>query len=239
MRSAADPTESGRSLAHHPGVRPAVADFRRAWCTAPAGRASFPAMRRTLTALYFASALLAVSACQQEKKDLLALPAAYDPAATELTFNKKNLEAFNLMSPDARRQHIKELKETPGSFTGQAIFQSGNGLAPTVEDSQHGSYEVFAHVPDPVLYEITIDYQVFTTPELGRPLAPNKAIAFRGTLVDLRFEDETKPRKMTIRVKADHLETLTEKSPPGPPAAGSPAGSPPAGAPAAPAAPAP
>ena len=197
-------------------------------------------MRRTLTALYFASALLAVG-CQQEKKDLLALPAAYNPAATELTFNKKNLEAFNLMSPDARRQHVKELKETPGSFSGQAIFQSGNGLAPSVEDSQHGSYEVFAHVPDPVLYEITIDYQIFTTPELGRPLAPNKAIAFRGTLVDLRFEDETKPRKMTIRVKADHLETLTEKSPTGAPAA---AGSPTPGAaapadPAAPAAPAP
>lgn len=174
-------------------------------------------MRRTLTALYFASALLAVTACQQEKKDLLALPAAYDPAATELTFNKKNLEAFNLMSADARRKHVKELKESPGSYTGQAIFQSGNGLAPTVEDSQHGSYELFAHVPDPVLYEITIDYQVFTTPEYGRPLAPNKPIAFRGTLVDLRFEDETKPRKLTIRVKADFVETLTEKSPAGPP----------------------
>jgi hypothetical protein len=191
-------------------------------------------MRRTLTALYFASALLAVTACQpSEKKDLLALPAAYDPAATELTFNKKNLEAFNLMSADARRKHVKELKETPGSFTGQAIFQSGNGLAPTVEDSQHGAYEVFAHVPDPVLYEITINYQIFTTPELGRPLAPNKAIAFRGTLVDLQFEDETKPRKLTIRVKADHLETLTEKSPPGPPGA-APAGAA-APAPAAPA----
>lgn len=193
-------------------------------------------MRRTLTALYFASALLAVTACQSaEKKDLLALPAAYDPAATELTFNKKNLEAFNLMSEDARRKHLKELKETPGSYTGQAIFQSGNGLAPNVEDSQHGAYEVFAHVPDPVLYEITINYQIFTTPELGRPLAPNKAIAFRGTLVDLEFEDTTKPRKLTIRVKADHLETLTEKTPPGPPGAAPAGAAAPTPAPAAPA----
>lgn len=189
-------------------------------------------MRRSLNALFFASALLAVTACQQEKKDLLALPAAYDPAATELTFNKKNIEAFNLMSKDARRQHVKQLKESPGSFTGQAIFQNGNGLGPDVEDSQHGAYELFAHVPDPVLYEITIDYQIFTTPELGRPLAPHHAIAFRGTLIDLRFDDETKPRKLTMRVKADHVETITEKTPAGPPAAAAAPAAAPAPAPA-------
>lgn len=172
---------------------------------------------------------LTMTACQQEKKDLLALPAAYNPAGADLTLNKKNLEAFNLMSKDARRQHLKQLKETPGSFSGQAIFQSGNGLAPTVEDSQHGAYELFAHVPEPPLYEITIDYQIFTTPELGRPLAPNHALQFRGTLVDLRFEDETKPRKITVRVKADSVETITDKTVAGAPAI----------APAAPAAPAP
>ena len=163
-------------------------------------------MRRALPVLHamsMASALLALTTtavvtagCQQEKKDLLALPKAYDPAGADLTFNKKNLEAYNLMSKDARREHLKMLKETPGSFTGQAIFQSGNGLAPTVEDSQYGAYELFAHVPDPVLYEITFDYQVFTTPELGKPLAPNFPFAFKGTLVDLDFHDETKPRRM-------------------------------------------
>ena len=165
---------------------------------------------------------LAMTACQQEKKDLLALPAAYNPAGADLTLNKKNLEAFNLMSKEARRQHLKQLKETPGSFSGQAIFQSGNGLAPTVEDSQHGAYELFAHVPDPPLYEITIDYQIFTTPELGRPLAPNHPLQFRGTLVDLRFEDETKPRKMTVRVKADSVETITDKTVAGAPAPAAP-----------------
>jgi hypothetical protein len=172
-------------------------------------------MRRSLTALFFTSALLAVTACQQEKRDLLALPAAYNPVEAELTFNKKNLEAFNSLSADARKARVKELKETPGSFSGQAIFQSGNGLASTVEDSQHGEYELFAHVPDPVLYEITIDYQIFTTEALGRPLAPNKPIAFRGTEIDLRYEDESKPRKMTIRLKADNVETITEKTPVG------------------------
>ena len=181
------------------------------------------ALGLTMTALGAAASFS--WACQQEKKDLLALPAAYDPAGADLTLNKKNLEAFNLLGKDARRKHVKQLKETPGSFAGQAIFQSGNGLAPTVEDSQHGAYELFAHVPDPILYEITIDYQIFTTPELGRPLAPNHAISFRGTLIDLRFEDETKPRKLTMRVKADSVETITDKTV--------------ASAPAAPAAPAP
>ena len=202
-------------------------------------------MRRTLTALFSPSARRALAAagltlaavgltstaagCQQEKKDLLALPPAYQPAAAELTFNKANLEAFNLMSKDARRQHIKDLKGTPGSFSGQAIFQSGNGLAPTVEDSQHGAYELFAHVPDPVLYEITIAYQIFTTPELGRPLAPNHPISFRGTLIDMRYDDATKPRAMTIRVKADSVEAITDKTPVG---AGAPAPAAPAAAPA-------
>ena len=54
-------------------------------------------MRRTLPALSplrLASALLAASTaifvasgCQQEKKDLLALPKGYDPAGADLTFN--------------------------------------------------------------------------------------------------------------------------------------------------------
>jgi len=115
-------------------------------------------MRRSLFALFFTSALLSVTACQQEKKDLLALPAAYNPKDAELTFNKKNLDAFNTMNEAARKQHIKTLKETPGSFSGQAVFEAGNGLSKTVEESQHGEYELFAHVTDPVLYEITIDY---------------------------------------------------------------------------------
>ena len=50
-------------------------------------------MRRSLTALFFTSALLAVSTgCNQPKKDPLALPSAYNPREADLTFNKKNLE---------------------------------------------------------------------------------------------------------------------------------------------------
>ena len=67
-------------------------------------------MRRSLFALFFTSALLSVTACQGEKKDLLALPAAYNPKHADLTFNKKNLEAFNLMNEAGRKAHIKALK---------------------------------------------------------------------------------------------------------------------------------
>jgi len=186
-------------------------------------------MRRSLFALFFTSALLSVTACQSEKKDLLALPAAYNPKDADLTFNKKNLEAFNLLSDDARREHVKGLKETAGSFSGQAVFEAGNGLAPTVEEAQYGDWEVVAHVDTPVLYEITIDYTIYTSAALGRILAPNKAIAFKGTLLDLRYDSQGKPRKLTIKVKADTLETITDKTAPTTPAAG----------PAAPAAPAP
>lgn len=186
-------------------------------------------MRRSLFALFFTSALLSVTACQQEKKDLLALPAAYNPKEADLTFNKKNLEAFNLMNEAERKKHVKVLKETQGSFTGQAVFEAGNGLAPTVEEAQYGDYEVFAHVSDPVLYEITIDYQIFTTTALGKPLAPNKAIAFKGTVLELRYDSDAKPRKLTIKLKADDVQTITDKTPAAAPAA---APAPPAPAPA-------
>ncbi|WAS97489.1 hypothetical protein [Nannocystis punicea] len=171
-------------------------------------------MRRSLTALFFTSALLAVSGCSQPKKDLLALPAAYDPQGADLTFNKKNLESFNSMKPQERDDFVKSLQEKPGSFRGQAVTEAGNGLAAGVEGSEHGAWETFAHVTEPVLFEITIDYRIFSTEELGRPLGRNLPISFTGTLVDLRYDAESKPRKLTIQVKADSMALITDKTTP-------------------------
>lgn len=170
-------------------------------------------MRRSLTALFFTSALLAVTGCDQPKKDLLALPAAYNPQGADLTFNKKNLEAFNLMKPAERDAFVKELQDKPGSFRGHAVTEAGNGIAAGVEGSEHGAWETFAHVTDPVLYEITIDYHIYSTEELGRPLGRNLPISFSGTLIDLRYDAEAKPRKLTVRVKADAMELITDKTP--------------------------
>lgn len=171
------------------------------------------AMRRSLTALFFTSALLAVSGCNQPKKDLLAHPAAYNPQDADLTFNKKNLDAFNMMKPEERKAFEKELQGKPGSFRGQAVVEAGNGLAAGIEGSEHGDWEVAAHVTEGVLYEITIDYQIYTTEALGRPLGRNVPVAFTGTLIDLRFEDEKKPRKLFVKVKADSIELITDKTP--------------------------
>ncbi len=170
-------------------------------------------MRRSLTALFFTSALLAVTGCNQPKKDLLAPPTAYNPRDADLTFNKKNLEAFNLMKPAERDAFVEDLKGKPGSFKGMAITEAGQGLAAGVAGSEHGAYETFAHVTDPVLYEITIDYQIFSSEELGKPLGRNLPVSFSGTLVDLRYDAEAKPRKLTIQVKADKLDLITDKTP--------------------------
>lgn len=169
-------------------------------------------MRRSLTALFLTSALLAVAGCEP-KKDLLALPAAYNPRDAELTFNKKNLETFNALKETERDAFIQELKGKTGSFKGQAVTEAGNGIADGVEGSEHGKWETFAHVTDPVLYEITIDYRIFSTEELGRPIGRVLPISFSGTLVDLRYDAQAKPRKLTIQVKADTLELITDKSP--------------------------
>src|SRR5690606_21582487 len=132
-----------------------------------------------------------------------ALPAAYNPQDADLTFNKKNLESFNFLSPKERDAFVEELKSKPGAFRGQAVTEAGNGIGEGVDGAEHGAWETFAHVDDPVLYEITIDYRIFSTEELGRPLGRSLPIAFTGTLVDLRYDAEAKPRKLTIGVKAD------------------------------------
>ena len=90
------------------------------------------------------------------------------------------------------------------------LVLAGNGLAETVPDFEFGEYEVTAETKDPVLFEIKIEYKVFTTEEMGKKLQPHRPLEFKGTLIDLRYESESKPRKLYVRVKADELATLTK-----------------------------
>ncbi len=175
-------------------------------------RASVPPMSRALSLMLIAASLTLTPACvdKSAEPDFLKLPAGYDPVESELTFNKANTLQFNTMTPKERDAFVADLKAAEGSFRGQALVQSGNGLAETVEDSQYGDYEVMAAVPDPVLFEITIDYQIFTTRELGKALTPHGPVEFTGTLVDLRYDADAKPRKLTLRVKADTLQNITK-----------------------------
>lgn len=169
-------------------------------------------MSRALSLLMIAASLALTPACVDKKAEpeWMKLPPGYNPVESELTFNKVNLEKFNAMTPKERSAFVSDLKAAEGSFRGQAIFDSGNGLAETVEDSQYGDYEVMAAVPDPVLFEITIDYQIFTNEAMGKALTPHGPIEFSGTLVDLRYDAESKPRKLVLRVKADNVQNITK-----------------------------
>ena len=159
-----------------------------------------------------AATLALTPACVDKKAEpeWMKLPPGYNPAEADLTFNKVNLEKFNNMNQKERSAFVSDLKAAEGSFRGQALVQSGSGLAETVEDSQYGNYEVMATVPDPVLFEITIDYQLFTAEALGKALTPHGPVEFSGTLIDLRFDSESKPRKLVLRVKADNIQNITK-----------------------------
>jgi len=166
---------------------------------------------RALTSTALAVALLAISACENKpggQPDFMKLPESYDPAGADLTFNKQRLEEFNFLDAEARQAFIEELEGKKGAFKGQAVFKAGAGLGENIEESKYGEWELAATTKDPVLYEIIIDYDVYTTKDVGRPIAPNKAIEFTGTLVEFDYQDENKPRRIDIKVKADEIKVL-------------------------------
>lgn len=170
-------------------------------------------MRTTNLAL---AALLAtgisLTGCDKRSQanDILALPSSYDPAGAELTFNKAGLTEFNALEPSERDALVAKLSATPGSYTGQALVRGSAGLGEAMPDHVHGDWEVMATTRTPVLYEIVINYSIFTTPAVGRPLAENRAVAFTGTLISVDFKDDAKPRSLTLKVKADSITPLVD-----------------------------
>jgi len=77
-----------------------------------------------------------------------------------------------------------------------------------MDDSQYGKHEIAAHVPEPVLYEMTIEYLLFSDQDFYKGVPPGAHIEFTGTLVDLEFQDSAKPRKLLMKVKASSVERL-------------------------------
>lgn len=158
------------------------------------------------------AALLLLPACQPSGKDeqpeWQKPPASYDVKGADLTFNAKRLDEFNSMSSSEREAHVEQLKATEGSFKGQAIFQHGSELGEAMDDAQYGKHEIAANVPDPVLYEITLEYLLFSDQDFHKGVPPGTHIQFTGTLVDLEYQDSAKPRKLTMKVKASSVERL-------------------------------
>ena len=170
-------------------------------------------MRAALPAVALVCAGLIGAACLPDKTkepEWQKPPASFSPQDAELTFNKKQLEAFNSMSGSEREAHLQALRDKPGSFKGQATFQRAAELSEAMDDFEHGRFEVYATLPDPVLYEITVEYTLFANEEIGKGLPPGTHIEFTGTLADLSYQDESKPRKMEIKVKDAKVEVLKD-----------------------------
>lgn len=168
---------------------------------------------RSLAAVAVACTAFLGTACVPDKDkepEWRKPPKSFDPIGAELTFNAKNLEAFNAMSGSEREAHLSELMGKAGSFKGQAVFKRATELGDKMDDAQWGRYEIYAVVPDPVLYEITIEYHLFSEQDLSTKLPPNGYIEFTGTLAEMAFQDESKPRKMEIKVKADSVNVLSD-----------------------------
>jgi hypothetical protein len=153
---------------------------------------------------------LACKSKEHEEPQWLAPPKSYDPKGADLTFNEKNLEAFNSLSVDERTAHLDKLKAATGSFKGQATFRRQEELADSMDDRVYGRYDVWATVVDPVFLEVTVEYHLFSETQLISGLATATPIEFTGTLVDLVYLDQAKPRKMEIKVKADAINRLQD-----------------------------
>ena len=176
-------------------------------------RAAPCSLDRLALASLCACMTLAPLGCKSTKHEdakWLAPPKSYDPKGAELTFNEKNLEAFNTLSADERAAHIDKLKGATGTFKGQATFRRQEELADTMDDRVFGRYDVWATVVEPVFLEITLEYHLFSETQLISGLATATPIEFTGTLVDLVYLDQAKPRKMEIKVKADAINVLQD-----------------------------
>lgn len=149
-------------------------------------------------------ALLLAAGCPSEpnkESKLLQAPKSWDVKKDDLTFGAKNLEAFNAMSEEEREAHVEALKGQPGSFKGQARFQRLTELGEQIEDRKYGQYDAWATVEEPVLFEITIEYHLFAPEKIGDGFPPGTYIEFTGTLADVVYNADSKPRKLEVKVK--------------------------------------
>lgn len=167
---------------------------------------------RTSIFLLAAALGLSASACkpsaEQPKPDWLKQPASYQPAAAPtLTFNKAGLEKYNFMDTKEREAFVAQLIQNKDSFEGQAIVKAGTGVSAHVPEHKFGTWEITARAEE-ILYEISINYALYTTPELGRGIARNRAVQFRGTVIGVEYQGSNKPRELTVRVKVSEIKAL-------------------------------
>lgn len=169
--------------------------------------------RRLWLAAPLAAAVLGVVGCKTNKHadaEWMAPPKSYDPNGADLTFNTKNLDAFNTMSPDERAAHLDALKAAKGQFKGMGMYQRQEELTDKIDDRQYGKYDIWIAVKDPVYLEITVEYHVFFDEPQLTGLAANMPVEFTGTFLDMVYEDQAKPRRMELKIKGDAINVMKD-----------------------------
>lgn len=159
----------------------------------------------------FAGSLGSSTACIPDKhkeSEFLKPPASWTPKDDSMTFGTKTVDAFNSMSSSERDAFIEDLKGKPGSYKGQAQFERSSELTEGIPDAKYGKFEATAYVHDPVLYEITLEYQLFSNEKIGHGFPAGTYIQFSGTLADFEYREDAKPRKLVIKVKDASVERL-------------------------------
>jgi hypothetical protein len=157
--------------------------------------------------------LVSGAGCKSNKYEdvkWMAPPKSYDPKGVELTFNTKNLDAFNTMSADERAAHLDALKAAKGQFKGQGLYQRQEELTDKIDDRQYGKYDVWVTIAEPVYLEITVEYHIFFEEKQLESLGANMPVEFSGTYLDMIFEDQAKPRKLEIKVKGDSINVMKD-----------------------------
>lgn len=164
----------------------------------------------SLAALLVLSVAVGPLGCDSSKDgpDWQKAPERFDVQGDDLTFGKKNLEAFNKMGSGERAAHIDALKSKPGSFKGQGRFQVVSEIGANLSDHELGQYEASVLVEEPVLYEITIEYNLLSNEKIGDGYPRGTYVEFTGTVVDLEFHDDAKPRKLVIKLKDTKFDRL-------------------------------
>lgn len=142
------------------------------------------------------------------KPDWMKPPKSYDPVATEgLSLNKAGVDALTLKEGAEREAFVKSL-QAKGAFTGQAKCKGGGGTG-DLPHSQWGEYELNC-VAGTILFDIELNYRLFTTREAGKPLSANAYVDFSGTLVEFRYHDDSNPRTITAMVQLDELSRISD-----------------------------
>ncbi len=164
-----------------------------------------------LAGLFAVALAVPVMACvpkDHPDPDWLKPPESYDPIETAgLTLNKAGVDALTLKEEGEERDAYVQSLMAKDKFVGQAQCKSGAGTG-SQEHSKYGEFELTC-MTAPILFDIEVDFHLFTSRATGKPLSANAFVEFEGTLVEFDYHDDTKPRQIVAKVEVgDNLRRI-------------------------------